>query len=42
MLSTPPRTAVREFPVDLYWFALAAFFLTIGTIGMLGEWVFHW
>ena len=31
-----------EFRDDLYWLALAVVFLTIGTVGALGEWVFHW
>lgn len=27
---------------DTYWFILSAVFLTIGVVGALGEWVFHW
>jgi hypothetical protein len=40
MASTYPRNHVVR--TETLWYIIGAFFLIVGTIGSLGEWVFHW
>lgn len=36
------RNPIRNVRTETMWYILSAVFFTIGIVGALGEWVFHW